>query len=86
MPWVNVAESVAEDPPPPAEIRQGMDYLRRKAKVRFYADENFPAAATEILREMGARVVTVQEVGLRRHPDENHAAFALREGYILVTL
>ena len=39
----------------------------------------------EILREMGAKVVTVQEVGTRRHPDENHAAYALREGLILLT-
>jgi predicted nuclease of predicted toxin-antitoxin system len=62
-----------------------MDYLRRRAKVRFYADENFPYLATRMLRRFGAQVVTVQDAGLRRHPDENHAAYALRYGYVLLT-
>jgi Domain of unknown function (DUF5615) len=74
-----------ENPPSEAEIRQGMDYLRRGAKVRFYADENFPEIATRVLRRYRAQVVTVQQVGLRMHPDENHAAHALRNGYVLVT-
>ena len=30
-------------------------------------------------------MITAQEVGLRRHPDENHAAYALKNGYLLVT-
>lgn len=34
---------------------------------------------------MGARVSTVQEVRLRSHPDENHTAYALRNGYVLLT-
>jgi len=83
--WVDVAEQLKEDPPSKAEIRQGEEFLRRNAKVRFYADENFPAVAVEILRGCGGRVLTAQEAGLRRHPDENHAAFALRNGYVLVT-
>ena len=83
--WVNVADRLKEDPPSEVEIRQGEEYLRRGAKVRLYADENFPTAAAEILRRYGARVLTAQEAGLRRHPDENHAAFALRNGYVLVT-
>jgi predicted nuclease of predicted toxin-antitoxin system len=29
--------------------------------------------------------VTVQDAGLRHHPDENHAAYALRNGLVLVT-
>lgn len=29
--------------------------------------------------------LTVQDVGLRRHRDENHADYALRNGYVLVT-
>jgi len=53
--------------------------------ARFYADENFPYLATRMLRRFGAQVVTVQEADLRRHPDENHAAYALRYGYILLT-
>jgi predicted nuclease of predicted toxin-antitoxin system len=83
--WVDVADRLKVDPPSGAEIRQGMEYLRRGAKVRFYADENFPTVATEILGGSGARVLAVQEVGLRRHPDENHAAYALRNGYVLVS-
>jgi predicted nuclease of predicted toxin-antitoxin system len=53
--------------------------------VRFYADENFPYLATRMLRRFGAQVVTVQEARLRHHPDENHAAYALRNGYMLLT-
>ena len=83
--WVNVADRLKEAPPSEAEIRQGKQYLRRGGKLRFYADENFPDIATRILRRYGAQVVTVQEVGLRMHPDENHAAYALRNGYVLVT-
>lgn len=83
--WANIADRLKEDPPSEAKIRQGMEYLRRGAKVRFYADENFLEIATRILRRYGAQVVTVQEVGLRMHPDENHAAYALRNGYVLVS-
>ena len=83
--WVDVAEKVKTEPPSKSEIRQGMDYLRRRAKVRFYADENFPYLATRMLRRFGTQVVTVQDAGLRRHPDENHAGYALRYGYVLLT-
>jgi predicted nuclease of predicted toxin-antitoxin system len=62
-----------------------VDAFKRKLKPRFYADENFPPLATEILRGSGARVVTAQDTGLCGHPDENHAAFALKEGYVLVS-
>ena len=34
---------------------------------------------------LGAKVITAQEVRLRQHPDENHAAYALKNGYILLT-
>ena len=34
---------------------------------------------------MGGRVVTVQELNQMAHPDENHAAYALKHGYILVS-
>lgn len=77
--WVNVADGLKEDPPSKAEIRQVIDYTKRAAKIRFYADENFPEIATRILRRYGAQVVTVAEVGLRMHPDENHAEYALRK-------
>lgn len=86
MPWVNLINVVRQNPPTAKEIEQVIEYRRRKAKARFYADENFPTLATQILRNMGGRIITVQELGRRRHPDENHAAYALHHGYILVSL
>ncbi len=53
--------------------------------MRFYADENFPPVARQLLRKMGANVATAQDKGLKRHPDENQAAYALKNGYVLVT-
>ncbi|QNI36907.1 DUF5615 family PIN-like protein [Edaphobacter albus] len=85
MGWVDSAEVSRRDPPSKAEIAQVEDYRKRRAKVRFYADENFPMKATEVLRGMGSSVKTVQEVRLRAHPDENHAAYALRNRYVLVS-
>jgi predicted nuclease of predicted toxin-antitoxin system len=85
MGWVNLTELVRANPPSEKETEQVFEYRRRNAKARFYADENFPALATQILRKMRARVVTVQDVGLRKHPDENHAAYALKHGYVLLT-
>lgn len=85
MGWVNLTELIRDNPPTEKEIEQVLEYRRRKAKARFYADENFPVLAVELLRKMGAKVVTVQEVGRRKHPDENHAAYALKHGYILLT-
>jgi hypothetical protein len=85
MGWVNLIELVRDNPPTEKEVEQVLEFRRRKAKARFYADENFPALAVEVLRKIGARVVTVQQVGHRKHPDENHAAYALKHGYILVT-
>lgn len=83
--WINCSKLLGADTVSKFEIRQVDEFIKRHAKVRFYADENFPSAATTILRNMGARVVTAQECNLRRHPDENHAAYALRKGYILIT-
>ncbi len=85
MPWVDVDEIVRANPPSAKEIEQVIEYRRRKAKARFYADENFPAAAAEVLRSLGGQVVTAQQVRRKGHPDENHAAYALKHGYILVS-
>jgi predicted nuclease of predicted toxin-antitoxin system len=85
MGWVNLIELVRDNPPTEKEVEQVLEYRRRKAKARFYADENFPALAVEVLKKMGGKVVTVQRVGHRGHPDENHAAYALKHGYILLT-
>ena len=85
MGWVNLTEIVRKYPPTAKEIQQAIECRRRRAKARFLADENFPSLAVEILRRMGGRVVTVQEMKRQGHPDENHASYALRHGYILVT-
>jgi predicted nuclease of predicted toxin-antitoxin system len=85
MAWVIIDKLVAKNPPTLREARQVLTYASRGAKARFYADENFPAKAVQVLRAMGAKVRTAQEVGLTRHPDENHIAYARRKGMILVT-
>lgn len=85
MPWMDVTVPVGDDAPDDKEAEQVLEYERRHAKPRFYTDENFPAKAVGILRDMGARVVTAHDAGLRGHPDENHAAFALKKGYVLLT-
>jgi hypothetical protein len=85
MPWTNIENIVADDPPTEREKRQVYDYVRRRAKPRFYADENFPSVAIKILRRLGADVLTVRDVRRHGHPDENHTAEALRLGRILIT-
>lgn len=85
MAWINMDLMIAADPPSPKEIRQVEEYAARKAKARFYADENLPAQAVSFLRGLGGRVKTVEETGRRGHPDEDHAAYALRNGLILVS-
>jgi len=84
MGWVNLIDLVRANPPTQKEIKQVLDYRRRKAKARFYADENFPARATGALRRFG-RVTTVQDSQRRGQSDEDHAAYALKHGLILVT-
>jgi hypothetical protein len=83
MPWIDM--HVSDDELTEREKRQVIDFARRKAKPRFYADENFPQLATAILRGLKADVLTVQANRRRGHPDENHAAEALRLGRILIT-
>src|SRR6516165_10695680 len=85
MAWVNIEDLVAQNPPSQKEVQQVLDYLSRKAKARFLADENFPEPAVKLLREMGGKVQTTDAAGLKRHPDENHIAYALRKGLVFVT-
>src|SRR6266511_4239341 len=85
MGWVDVIELVRANPPTKKEMEQVMDYRRRRAKPKFYADENFPSRAARLLRQRGGRVLTAQDAGMAGHPDEDHVAFALRGGYILLT-
>jgi hypothetical protein len=85
MPWIDLKKIVADDPPTEREKKQVEDYVRRRAKPRFYADENFPGVAIKILRQLDADVLTVRDARRRGHPDENHTAEALRLGRILIT-
>jgi aspartyl/asparaginyl-tRNA synthetase len=85
MPWVDVQGLVIADEPTQREKEQVTEFVRRKAKPRFYADENFPILATTILRRRKADVLTVQDTRRKRHPDENHAAEALRLRRVLIT-
>jgi len=54
MAWVDVTTLVPLNPPTKKEVEQVLAYRRRKAKPRFYTDENFPNEATRILCEMAA--------------------------------
>jgi hypothetical protein len=83
--WVNIVDVVRANPPTQKEIEQVIEYKRRNAKVSFYADENFPSIAVQLLRKMRARVTTARNEGLKRHPDENHAAYALKHDLFLLT-
>jgi hypothetical protein len=80
-----MAEITKRNPATKKEIEQVLEYRRRKAKVKFYADENFPTLAVKLLRANGFHVLTAQEGDLLGHPDENHAAFALKNGRVLLT-
>jgi predicted nuclease of predicted toxin-antitoxin system len=85
MAWVIIDKRVAANPPSQKEVQQVIDYLARRAKARFYSDENFPAQAVHLLRQIGAKVKTAQEAGLISHPDENQLAYARRNGLIFLT-
>ena len=85
MPWIDVEILAAQNPASPKDAAEVLKYLARRAKPRFYADENLPPLAVRLLRQMGARVQTVHERGKTGQPDENHAAYALRNGLILVS-
>lgn len=85
MPWVNLEKLAERNPVSKKEMRQVLEYLGRKAKARFYSDENFPELAVRILRHNGVRVITAKEAGLVGRSDEDHAAYALRQRYVLLT-
>jgi hypothetical protein len=85
MPWKDLKKIAADDATSEREKREVEDYVRRRAKPRFYADENFPNVAIKILKRLGADVLTVRDARRRGHPDENHVAEALRLGRILIT-
>jgi predicted nuclease of predicted toxin-antitoxin system len=85
MSWVDIELLTANNPPTAEEVRQVLLYRARRAKARFYTDEHFPTRAVELLRRMGGRVETTHETRRTGHPDEGHAAYALRNGLVLLT-
>ena len=52
MPWVHVAEIAKQNTATKKEIEQVLDYRRRKAKPKFYADETKSSGRTQYLHEM----------------------------------
>ena len=85
MPWVNTSDLPSVELSK-REEKELEDYARqRKKKPRFYADEDLPKQAVEILREVGFNVLTAEEAGKRGHPDENQLAEAKRQGRILLS-
>ncbi len=84
MPWVYI-DDLPQPMPSKREVEEIEEYLRRKKKPRFYADENFPEQAIAILREWGADVSTAKQANKLGHPDEDHLAEARSLGRILIT-
>lgn len=83
--WRDLTDVVEADPPTTKEAQEVLHYLALRAKARFYVDENFPTSAVILLRSIGAQVRTANDAGLLGHPDENHAAYALRNGLVLLS-
>jgi predicted nuclease of predicted toxin-antitoxin system len=82
--WIN-ATDLPDDPPPQQEIDEVVENLRRRARARFYADENFPSLAIRWLKARKLDVVSAAELGRCGHPDEAHVSEALRLRRILLT-
>ena len=52
----------------------------------YVAEAGFLLAFRRVfLLPLATRVTTAQDEGLRRHPDENHAAYPLKHGFVLLT-
>ena len=54
-------------------------------EVRYFTDEHVPTAVVIGLRARGVDVLTVAEAGRRGTSDDEHLAFALSEGRVMVT-
>lgn len=53
--------------------------------VRFYVDEHVSKAVVEGLRRRGIEVVRLTDVDKLGDPDDDHLAFAKREGLVVFT-
>lgn len=56
--------------------------------AKLYADEHFPRKLTQLLRELGHDVLTVQEAGNAdlRSPDEEVIAYAIEHQRAVITM
>jgi len=54
-------------------------------RIKFYMDEHVPSAVTQGLRRRGIDVLTAQEAAMVAASDEEHLAFALRQGRVVFT-
>jgi predicted nuclease of predicted toxin-antitoxin system len=54
-------------------------------RIRLYTDEHIPRAVVRGLRERGIDTLPVSEAGMLGASDEEHLAFARREGRVLFT-
>jgi hypothetical protein len=55
------------------------------AMIRFHFDEHIPTAVALGLRRRGVDVTTTADAGLSGAADEEHVAFAVSEGRVIVT-
>ena len=82
MSWINT-EDDAGDLPSQREIDEVERYAKlKRTKSKFYADENFPTLAIEILRGRGFDVLTARQANRQGHPDENQIAEARSQGRV----
>ena len=55
------------------------------SKIRFYLDENVHHHVADGLRHRGIEVLTTPEAGHMSWDDDKHVAYALGEGYVIIT-
>jgi len=77
MPWERLYQPNKEES---RELEQELG-----GKAQFLVDENIHEIVTEILRKKGWNAISVTEVNLAGHSDEDVLAYAWREDQILLT-
>lgn len=63
MPWVDAIQIAQRNRPTKKEVEQILEFQRRRAKPRFFSDENFPTEAVQLVRAKGVKVLTAKEAG-----------------------
>lgn len=83
--WREFEEPFETHAPAPADGYPPAGQEDALPATRFYADENFPTRAVDLLRSAGAKVESAFDVGLLGQPGETHAEHALAHGFVLLT-